>query len=107
LENVYELKSNIVKYSEEVDHPTLAEFLEEIALYTDLDSWDESSDYVIMMTLHSAKGLEFDTVFLWDPTKMKYPCNDANVKLLYVAATRALHQLVVAAEGELSEILME
>lgn len=62
---------------------------------------------VMVLPVALTKGLEFDTVFLWDPTKMKYPCNDANVKLLYVAATRALHQLVVAAEGELSEILME
>ena len=62
---------------------------------------------VMVLPVALTKGLEFDTVFLWDPTKMKYPCNDANVKLLYVAATRALHQLVIAAEGELSEILME
>lgn len=62
---------------------------------------------VMVLPVVLTKGLEFDTVFLWDPTREKYPCNDANVKLLYVAATRALHQLVVATEGELSEILME
>ncbi len=109
LENVYELKSNIVKYSEEVDHPTLAEFLEEIALYTDLDSWDESSDYVIMMTLHSAKGLEFDNVFIAGMEDGIFPGRQAVVfpseleeerRLAYVGITRAKKKLFLTAAAQ-------
>jgi DNA helicase-2/ATP-dependent DNA helicase PcrA len=109
LENVCELKSNIVKYSEEVDHPTLAEFLEEIALYTDLDSWDESSDYVIMMTLHSAKGLEFDNVFIAGMEDGIFPGRQAVVfpseleeerRLAYVGITRAKKKLFLTAAAQ-------
>ena len=52
-------KSTMVTYSQEAEEPSLAGFLEEVALYTDIDQLDEDSDYVVMMTLHSAKGLEF------------------------------------------------
>lgn len=51
------------------------------------------------------KGLEFDAVFLWNPTKEQYPFNDANTKLLYVAVTRALHKLAIAVEGELTDVI--
>ncbi len=109
LENVYELKSNIVKYSEESDNPSLAEFLEEIALYTDLDSWDESSDYVIMMTLHSAKGLEFDNVFIAGMEDGIFPGRQAVVfpseleeerRLAYVGITRAKKKLFLTAAAQ-------
>ena len=59
-----ELKSNILAYVDGAEEPTLAGFLEEVALYTDLDSYDENDDSVVMMTLHSAKGLEYPYVFI-------------------------------------------
>ena len=62
---------------------------------------------VMVLPVALTKGLEFDTVLLWNPTKEQYPLNDADVKLLYVAATRALHELAVVASGEISEILKE
>lgn len=64
LENVRELKSSINSYVENAETPTLAGFLEEIALYTDLEQYNENDDAVVMMTMHSAKGLEFPHVFL-------------------------------------------
>ena len=64
LENVRELKSSIVSYCENTDLPTLAGFLEEIALYTDIEQYDAEADAVVMMTMHAAKGLEFPHVFL-------------------------------------------
>ena len=64
LENVHELKSSIHSYMENTEQPTLAGFLEEIALYTDIEQYNESDDAVVMMTMHSAKGLEFPNVFL-------------------------------------------
>ena len=64
-ENIDELLSKIASYEESCDEePTLSEFLEEVALVADIDSLDESSDYVVLMTLHSAKGLEFPEVYL-------------------------------------------
>ncbi len=65
IENVKELLSNIIKYEEDNgEEATLSGFLEEVSLLSDIDNYDENSDAVIMMTLHSAKGLEFPTVFL-------------------------------------------
>ena len=65
LENVRELLTSINGYLENAEgEPTLAGFLDEIALYTDLDSHDPDEDAVVMMTMHSAKGLEFPTVFV-------------------------------------------
>ena len=68
IENIDELMSKIVAYEEtceEMDEPaTLSGFLEEVALVADIDSLDESNDYVVLMTLHSAKGLEFPHVYL-------------------------------------------
>ena len=64
LENIGELKTTILKYMEETEEPSLSGFLEEIALYTDLDNLSEDDDKVVLMTLHSAKGLEFPYVFI-------------------------------------------
>ena len=65
IENVKELLSNIKKYEEDAgENATLAGFLEEVSLLSDIDNYDENSDAVVMMTLHSAKGLEFPTVFI-------------------------------------------
>ena len=65
LENVRELATSIQNYLDNsIEEPSLAGFLDEIALYTDIDSHDPSEDCVVMMTMHSAKGLEFPVVFV-------------------------------------------
>ena len=64
IENIDELISKAVDYAEGEEAPTLNGFLENVALVADIDSFDENSDYVVLMTLHSAKGLEFPNVYL-------------------------------------------
>ena len=64
LENIREVKSSINSYVQNAESPTLSGFLEEIALYTDLEQYNAGDDAVVMMTMHSAKGLEFPNVFL-------------------------------------------
>ena len=102
LENVRELKSSIVNYAQNTDEPSLSGFLEEIALYTDIEQYDAEADAAVMMTIHSAKGLEFDHVFLvgfedglfpgmrsiGDPEEM-----EEERRLCYVAITRAKKSL--------------
>ena len=104
LENVRELKSSIHSYVENAEDPTLAGFLEEIALYTDLDQFSESDDAVVMMTMHSAKGLEFPHVFLVGFEDGLFPgmraIGDAEEmeeerRLCYVAITRAKKTLTI------------
>ena len=64
IENIDELISKIAAYEEDTQEPTLSGFLEEVALVADIDSLEEDSNYVVLMTLHSAKGLEFPNVYL-------------------------------------------
>lgn len=59
IENIDELITKVVSYEQETDEPTLSGFLEEVALVADIDSLDDDGSYVVLMTLHSAKGLEF------------------------------------------------
>lgn len=105
LENVRELKSSIHSYIENAEIPTLAGFLEEIALYTDLEQYNESDDAVVMMTMHSAKGLEFPHVFLVGFEDGLFPgmraIGDAEEmeeerRLCYVAITRAKQSLTIS-----------
>ena len=105
LENVRELKSSINAYVENADSPTLAGFLEEIALYTDIQEYNESDDAVVMMTMHSAKGLEFPNVFLVGFEDGLFPgmraIGDAEEmeeerRLCYVAITRAKQHLYIS-----------
>ena len=105
LENIRELKSSIQAYVQNAETPTLAGFLEEIALYTDLEQYNEGDDAVVMMTMHSAKGLEFPHVFLvgfedglfpgmraiGDPEEM-----EEERRLCYVAITRAKQTLTIS-----------
>ena len=105
LENVQELKSSINAYVTNAEYPTLSGFLEEIALYTDLEQYNEGDDAVVMMTMHSAKGLEFPHVFLvgfedglfpgmraiGDPEEM-----EEERRLCYVAITRAKQTLTIS-----------
>jgi len=102
LENVEELLTTVIKYTEETEEPSLSGFLEEIALYTDLDSYDPSDDAVVMMTLHSAKGLEFPVVFIAGAEEGIFPGMNAMMspgeieeerRLAYVGITRAKERL--------------
>ena len=104
LENVRELKSSIVNYVENADTPTLSGFLEVIALYTDIEQYDQDEEAVVMMTMHSAKGLEFPNVYvigmeeglfpgmrsIGDPEEM-----EEERRLCYVAITRAKKHLTL------------
>jgi len=105
LENVRELKSSINSYVENAEDPTLAGFLEEVALYTDLEQYNESDDAVVMMTMHSAKGLEFPNVFLVGFEDGLFPGMRAigdteemeeERRLCYVAITRAKKALYIS-----------
>ena len=105
LENIRELKSSINTYVQNADVPTLAGFLEEIALYTDLEQYNEGDDAVVMMTMHSAKGLEFPSVFLVGFEDGLFPGMRAigdveemeeERRLCYVAITRAKQRLTIS-----------
>lgn len=63
---------------------------------------EEFGDGVMVLPVSYTKGLEFDAVLLFDPSEKKYPSDNGHVKLLYVAATRALHELTILHRGELS-----
>ena len=105
LENIAELKSSMLNYEENAEEPSLEGFLEEIALYTDIDSLDTSEDYVALMTIHSAKGLEFDNVFLPGLEENIFPSSRSSEsdeeleeerRLAYVALTRAKKKLYLS-----------
>ena len=105
LENVRELKSSINAYVENADEPTLAGFLEEIALYTDIEEYNEGDDAVVMMTMHAAKGLEFPNVYLVGFEDGLFPGMRAigdreemeeERRLCYVAITRAKKMLTIS-----------
>lgn len=106
-ENIDELLSKIASYEESCeDYPSLSGFLEEVALVADIDSLDENSDYVVLMTLHSAKGLEFPEVYLTGmedgifPSYMTITSDDPTEveeerRLCYVGITRAEENLTL------------
>ena len=108
IENIQELINKAAAYEEDSQHPSLDEFLEQVALVADIDNVDSSEDRVTLMTLHSAKGLEFPKVYLAgmedglfpgmmavssdDPTDM-----EEERRLCYVGITRAKKELVITA----------
>jgi len=105
LENINELKSTMVTYTEQAEEPSLAGFLEEVALYADIDSLNNEADYVVMMTMHAAKGLEFPNVFVVGMEENIFPSsrsmeNEADIeeerRLAYVAITRAKKNLYLS-----------
>ena len=105
LENIKELKSSIYAYMQNAEIPTLAGFLEEIALYTDIEQYNEGDDAVALMTMHSAKGLEFPHVFLVGFEDGLFPSLRAigdveeveeERRLCYVAITRAKQTLTIS-----------
>ena len=107
IENIDELISKACDYEDGEEHPTLSGFLEEVALVADIDSLDENSDYVVLMTLHSAKGLEFPNVYLAGmedglfPSYMSITSDNASAeieeerRLAYVGITRAMKNLTI------------
>ena len=105
LENVRELKSSINSYVQNADVPTLAGFLEEIALYTDIEQYSEEDDAVVMMTMHPAKGLESHNVYLVGFEDGLFPgmraigdmeAMEEERRLCYVAITRAKQHLSIS-----------
>ena len=101
LENVRELRSSLADYCENSDLG-LPGFLEEVALVSDIDSWDDSGDHVTLMTAHAAKGLEFNTVFVTGLEEGLFPLGNSwenpdgleeERRLFYVACTRARKEL--------------
>ncbi|MDO5125653.1 MAG: 3'-5' exonuclease [Ruminococcus sp.] len=109
LENINELKSAMANYEENAEEPSLSGFLEEISLYTDMDNFDDDGDYVVMMTMHSAKGLEFPTVFVVGMEENIFPSSrsmesEADIeeerRLAYVAITRAKKKLYLSYASE-------
>ncbi len=101
IDNVKEFRSNIVRYTKEHEDPTLQEFLEETELYTDADR-TQTENTVSLMSMHSAKGLEFDTVFAVGMENNVFPSSrslsdisqmEEERRLAYVTITRAKNHL--------------
>ncbi len=106
IENVNELKTSIKQFEKENgENATIAGFLEEVSLISDIDNYDSSSDVVTLMTLHAAKGLEFNTVFLVGMEEGIFPGNQSvygglkeieeERRLAYVGVTRARRKLYI------------
>ena len=104
LNNIGELVSAARAYEEQADEPSLVGFLEDVALVSDVDKYDETADAVVMMTIHSAKGLEFPTVFLPGMEENIFPSFQTLLvpeeleeerRLAYVAITRAKKQVYI------------
>ena len=102
--NVMELLANLVRYMEENEDGTLTGFLEEVALMTDIDNYNADNESVVMMTLHSAKGLEFPYVFIVGMEEGLFPGNqvmydpsevEEERRLCYVGITRAKQKLYI------------
>ncbi len=105
IDNVKEFASSIAQYELENDLPTLSEFLEQLSLVSDIDSFEENADKVVLMTIHSAKGLEFKNVYLVGMEEGIFPGNQSiyggpeeieeERRLAYVAITRAKRSLCI------------
>lgn len=107
MQNISELISKAAAYEEAADMPTLSGFLEEVALVADIDNMDENNNIVSLMTLHSAKGLEFPCVYLAGMEDGNFPsymaiqsddkCDlEEERRLCYVGITRARKRLVLS-----------
>ena len=109
LENIAELKTNLIKYENDSEDGGLQGFLEEVSLFTDLDNLNDSEDSVILMTMHSAKGLEFKNVYVIGLEENLFPSyqsasSDNEVeeerRLAYVALTRAKERLFLTCAAQ-------
>ncbi len=105
IENIREFVGAVTEFCERTDEPTLSGFLENISLVTDVDSLSEDGGYVTLMTIHSAKGLEFDTVFITGMEEGIFPSSrtaadesrlEEERRLCYVGITRAKHRLLLS-----------
>ncbi|MGN0353710.1 MAG: 3'-5' exonuclease, partial [Muricoprocola sp.] len=107
IENIDELISKVVSYEESTNEPSLSGFLEEVALVADIDDMDEGSEHVMLMTLHSAKGLEFPNVYLTGMEEGIFPGYvsissgdpddiEEERRLCYVGITRAMRHLTIS-----------
>ena len=106
LDNVKELASSIAQYEKEHEDPSLSGFLEEVALISDIDQFDPDADAVVLMTIHSAKGLEFNNVYLVGLEEGIFPGSQSvygteedieeERRLAYVAITRARKNLYIS-----------
>ena len=104
-ENVKELETGIMQFENENEAPNLSAYLEEISLISDIDTYEEGADAVVLMTVHSAKGLEFNKVFLVGMEDGLFPGNqnifagqeemEEERRLAYVAITRARQKLYI------------
>ena len=104
IENLMEFKSVIYDYEEQAENPGLEEFMEKITLMAEVDNHDENQDAVVLMTMHSAKGLEFPVVFLPGLEDGLFPGHKAfdtadgmeeERRLCYVGMTRAKEKLIL------------
>lgn len=102
VQNINELRANLKRYTEENEEASLNDYLEEIALFTEIDNYNSSDDSVVMMTLHSAKGLEFPVVFIPGMEEGVFPGMQSMYieseveeerRLAYVGITRAKEKL--------------
>lgn len=106
IENIEELLSKLADYQGNAEEPTLSGFLEEVALVADIDNYEGNNDYVVLMTIHSSKGLEFPNVYICGmedglfPSYMSITNDDPTEieeerRLCYVAITRAMETLTI------------
>ena len=105
IENINELLTNILQYEKEAETPSLAGFLEEVALVSDIDNYNGEEDAVVLMTIHSAKGLEFENVYLIGMEEGIFPGSQSiyggdeeieeERRLAYVCITRAKSRLYI------------
>ena len=109
IENIEEFKSVVMEFMQNSEEKTLEEFLSSVSLVSDLDSIDEEDDFVTLMTLHSAKGLEFPVVFLAGVEEGIFPISRAMLdenqleeerRLCYVGMTRAKQILYITYANE-------
>ena len=109
IENVQELRSSIVQYMESAEEPTLSGFLEEVALYTEADRDNTTDDRVTLLTIHSAKGLEFTNVFITGLEEGIFPGTrsldseddmEEERRLAYVALTRAKKRIFLTSASQ-------
>jgi DNA helicase-2/ATP-dependent DNA helicase PcrA len=104
ISNVQELLSAIAEYADTSDEPTLENFLQQVSLVADIDDLDDKKNAITLMTIHSAKGLEFPVVFISGLEEGLFPVSGATLyqdeleeerRLFYVAITRAMNKLYI------------
>ncbi len=111
LDNIYELVAKAEEFANNNEDDNLSTFLEEVALVADVDAYNENDEFVTLMTLHSSKGLEFDTVFMVGLEEDIFPSyrslnseNEEDIeeerRLCYVGITRAKRKLYMTRAGQ-------